>query len=350
MVYYFVGNDYDPNLNKVVLLFYNTETDSIFRFIDNTNFRPYCITDLAPDDLYKRCLSQAKLSIVNRLRAKTNEFSLELLPTEPIKKFNTINNETRQYYKIIGRTPLDIAGGRKNNAHNINISQYLKMEEEFNDDEDDEEEEEPEDEDDESYSEYNDAKESPKDLSGYVKGKEEENTTQTRFVSNAWENSIQYKYCYVHDKQLIFGMPYKFVKRFVEVKEPDRCTCRNTVGVYTYVTKTDQYKSDSSPDFLLTEIRCSNPKCKRVIYENTYYDRTKYVTYGKIRREFDFKTLKKVVLVPEIESEEIDPNTVKEIMELFKKFELPEICAYAENQFPLFFYKIPNIRRQAVDI
>lgn len=329
MVFYLLESDYDAKINRAVLIFYDTEKNDIFRFVDNTGFRPYCLTDLEPDSFYFRCLNQAKQNTSNRILNK-NDFVLELLAIDKVGKFNTIKNKSGVYYKIYGKTPLDIAGKIKKGS--VNISQYLHLEEEQEemDDEEDEIEEEEED---------------HSNLSQFV---EQKPKTIINTISNAWENSIQFKNCYVYDKGYIYGMPYKFVRKTVDVVEPKPCDiCNDTMGVFKYSQKLEQF-NDNDKGFLLTEIQCK--KCGTILYLNKDYAKHKYIHFGTVIREFDFIQKKKKVLVPELIEEKIDESIVNDIMSAFIKNEPKEIQNYAKLLIPLFFYQIPYIKRQAMDI
>lgn len=94
---------YEPKENLAQCIFYHEETRSLYRWNDNTNHKPYLITDISKETL----MSYEKL--VN---------SQEFVSIEEIEKLDLLTGKMNKYSQIFGKTPLSI-GGAPQSMRNI---------------------------------------------------------------------------------------------------------------------------------------------------------------------------------------------------------------------------------------
>ena len=289
MVLILITCEYDKEINKVILKFYDSDDKKIIQYVDKTEFRPYCLTDMKEIDFYHYCC----VSEGNK--------DLKLVPTEEVEKFDPITKQTKIYTKLIGKTPLDIAD--QYNAGGRNVSKYLEIKEE---------------------------------------GKVVE--------SNVWENNIYYRYNYIFDKQLIFGMAYELEMKEIPIQQPKQCSnCDSTYGIFEYYTKKDIDEQDDVKDgLILGFIRCE--ACKNIIYANPEYNPQDYTPYFNVNREIGFDTIMKKVPIPVQCEIHVDEEIRAEVLEVFKN-ESQEEKTMLEQWLPYFFADFPvDMQRVAMDI
>jgi DNA polymerase, archaea type len=92
---YFVSASYDGRQKKVVIKLYEPESGQIYFWYDNSNHKPYCLTNLSPIELEK----------INRLvhHEGFDKFELE-------ERFDPLENKIIKVTKIIAKDPLSVGG------------------------------------------------------------------------------------------------------------------------------------------------------------------------------------------------------------------------------------------------
>ncbi len=289
MVLILLACEYDKEINKVILKFYDSDDKKIIPYVDKTEYRPYCLTDMEETAFYHYCFVSKGIK------------DLKLVPTEPIEKFNPITKQKQMFTKLIGKTPLDIAD--QYNMGGRNISEFLEQRED---------------------------------------GKVTE--------SQVWENNIYYRYNYIFDNQLVFGMAYELELKEISIRQPKKCdNCDSTYGIYEYYIKKVQSEGVSVKDqLILGVIRCE--ACKNIIYTNPLYNPQDYNLYFTVDREFEFETVIKKVPIPVLCEVKIDPKIKAEVLEAFKN-ESVEERKMLEQWLPYFFAEFPiDMQRVAMDI
>ena len=92
---YFVSAKYDGKEKKAVIKLYEPKSERIFFWLDNTNHKPYCLTNLKPDELKK----------IPRLM---NHQGLDHFET--LEKFDPLSDKNIEVTKIVTNDPLAIGG------------------------------------------------------------------------------------------------------------------------------------------------------------------------------------------------------------------------------------------------
>jgi DNA polymerase I len=92
---YFVSASYNGRKKKAVIKLYEPRSEKIYFWLDNTNHKPYCLTNLSTNDLNK----------IPRLRNHQGFDHFEI-----VKKFNPLLDKNIQVTKIVANDPLAIGG------------------------------------------------------------------------------------------------------------------------------------------------------------------------------------------------------------------------------------------------
>ena len=132
---YLLSATYDGDKHAACLKLYEPTTRKILFWYDDTNHKPYCLSDLPVDELEK-------------IEALKNHQGLDHIET--VEKYDPLQFKAVKMSKIVAKDPLSI-GGRP---------------------------------------------------SGTIR----------EILPKAWEANIRYHSCYIYDRQLQVGMPYKIVK------------------------------------------------------------------------------------------------------------------------------------------
>ena len=148
---YFVSAKYNGQEKKVVIKLYEPKSGKIYFWLDNTNHKPYCLTNLEPKDLKK----------IPRLM---NHQGLDHFET--LEKFDSLLDKNIKVTKIVTNDPLAIGGSQQNSIRDII----------------------PED--------------VPKVTNGLIEPEE----------IKVWESKIRYYQSYIHDRNLFPGMIYEVKK------------------------------------------------------------------------------------------------------------------------------------------
>jgi DNA polymerase I len=145
---YFVSAAYDGRSRKAVIKLYEPESGEIYFWSDNTGHKPYCLTNLRPDQLER----------INRLMTHEgfDHFEVE-------KRFDALLDRNVEVTKIVATDPLAIGGRPQGTIRDII----------------------PED-----YPEVSDTPVQPEDI-------------------KVWESKIKYYQSYIYDRQLFPGMIYE---------------------------------------------------------------------------------------------------------------------------------------------
>ncbi len=134
---YLVSASYDGKRGKAVLKFYEPKSQKSYLWFDNTGHRPYCYTNLSPEDL----------ECIEKVRTHPGYVSAEVA-----EKYDPLTDSTVQVTKVIATDPLAI-GGKPNSLREV----------------------------------------IPKE----------------RPDAKVWEADIKYYDCFIYDRQLVPGMPYR---------------------------------------------------------------------------------------------------------------------------------------------
>ncbi len=145
---YFVSASYDGKQRKVVIKLYEPESGQIYFWYDNTDHKPYCLTNL----------SQIELEKIDRLinHEGFDSFKLE-------EKYDPLENKNIQVTKIVAKDPLAIGGRPAGTIRDI-------IPEDF-----------------------------PKVSAVHLEPQE----------IKLWESKIKYYQSYIYDRQLLPGMIYE---------------------------------------------------------------------------------------------------------------------------------------------
>ena len=145
---YFVSATYDGRSRKAVIKLYEPESGEIYFWSDNTGHKPYCLTNLRPDQLER----------IDRLMTHEgfDHFEVE-------KRFDALLDRDVEVTKILATDPLAIGGRPQGTIRDII----------------------PED-----YPEVSDTPVQPEDI-------------------KVWESRIKYYQSYIYDRQLFPGMIYE---------------------------------------------------------------------------------------------------------------------------------------------
>lgn len=101
---YLVSAFYNGNIKKIVLKFYDPETQQIVNHEDNIGHKPYCLTNLSVEELKQNH---------NLLRLEGFDHC------EEITKTNPLTNETVSMTKIVAKDPLSIANSKGQDIRTI---------------------------------------------------------------------------------------------------------------------------------------------------------------------------------------------------------------------------------------
>ena len=142
---YFVSATYDGDVNLACIKLYNPDSKQIYKWYDNTGHKPYCLTNLTPEEIKK----------IPRVADHPGFEDVEV-----VEKYDALQDRTIKVTKIIARDPLSIGGRPRGCIRDIIPEDYPKI----------------------FGSEKN-----PK----------------------IWEAAIKYYQCYIYDRKLLPGMPYR---------------------------------------------------------------------------------------------------------------------------------------------
>lgn len=145
---YFVSAFYDGHQKKAVIKLYEPESGQIYFWYDNTNHKPYCLTNLKPYDLNK----------IDRLVHHEGFDSLEVT-----EKYDPLLNQNVRVTKILAKDPLAIGGRPQGTIRDIVPEDFPRISETHID---------------------------PREI-------------------KVWEAKIKYYQSYIYDRQLLPGMIYE---------------------------------------------------------------------------------------------------------------------------------------------
>jgi DNA polymerase, archaea type len=145
---YFVSASYDGKQKKAVVKLYEPESGQIYFWYDNTDHKPYCLTNLSPYELEK----------IDRLMHHEGFDSLEL-----VEKFDPLANANVKVTKIIAKDPLAVGGRPAGTIRDIIPEDFPRVSESYVD---------------------------PHDI-------------------KVWESKIKYYQSYIYDRELLPGMIYE---------------------------------------------------------------------------------------------------------------------------------------------
>jgi len=94
---YLLQVDYDGDLKKAVLIFYDTQNNELVYWYDKTGHKPYFLTDIPPD----------KISKISDIVRHSSFESVEV-----IEKFDPLSNIKRNLTKIVTKDPIAVRGLR----------------------------------------------------------------------------------------------------------------------------------------------------------------------------------------------------------------------------------------------
>ncbi len=145
---YFVSASYDGRSRRALIKLYEPESGRIYFWYDNTNHKPYCLTNLSPLDLEK----------IDRLTSHEGFDSFEIE-----EKFDPLENRNVKVTKIIAKDPLAVGGRPQGTIRDIIPEDYPKV-------------------------------------CGYPVNLDD---------IKIWESKIKYYQSYIYDRQLLPGMIYE---------------------------------------------------------------------------------------------------------------------------------------------
>jgi DNA polymerase I len=145
---YFVSASYDGRLKKAVIKLYEPQSGNLYFWYDNTNHKPYCLTNLKPQDLQK-------------FSGVVNHEGFDSF--EAIKKIDPLNDCEIEVTKIVCKDPLAIGGRPGGTIRDIIPQDYPKV----------------------------------------FGCKIQDSNTKI------WETKIKYYQCYIYDRGLMPGMIYE---------------------------------------------------------------------------------------------------------------------------------------------
>ncbi|MDR1993920.1 MAG: DNA-directed DNA polymerase I [Nitrososphaerota archaeon] len=109
---YFVSAAYDGRQKKTVIKLYDPESEQLYFWYDNTDHKPYCLTNLKPEEIEK----------FNRIKSHEG---FDGLQTE--EKIDPLNDRTIQVTKIVTKDPLAIGGKPSGTIRDIIPEDYPKV-------------------------------------------------------------------------------------------------------------------------------------------------------------------------------------------------------------------------------
>ena len=145
---YFVSATYDGRQKKAVIKLYEPESGEIYFWYDNTEHKPYCLTNLTVQELqgYERIVNHPGFEKFER-----------------VKKFDPLNNTEIEVTKIVAKDPSSIGGTKGTTIRDIIHWDHYQI---FGD----------------KFEDSN---------------------------HKVWESAIKYYQCYIYDKQFLPGMLYE---------------------------------------------------------------------------------------------------------------------------------------------
>jgi DNA polymerase I len=144
---YFVSATYDGKAKKALIKLYEPVSGQIYFWLDNTDHKPYCLTNLSPIELEK----------ITRLMQHPGFDHFEL-----VDKFDPLLNKNVKVTSIIATDPLAIGGRPTGCIRDIIVEDYPKVAE-----------------------------------------------TPIIQEPKVWESKIKYYQCYIYDRELLPGMIYE---------------------------------------------------------------------------------------------------------------------------------------------
>jgi len=142
---YFISATYDGNTKKACIKLYEPKSKRIYKWYDNTGHKPYCLTNLTPEELMK-IPKIAKHPGLDRL--------------EEVEKYDALNDRKIKVTKIIVNDPLSIGGRARGCIRDIIPEEYPKI-------------------------------------------------FGSKKIPKVWEAAIKYYQCYIYDRGLLPGMLYE---------------------------------------------------------------------------------------------------------------------------------------------
>jgi len=142
---YFISATYDGDANLACIKLYEPVSKRIYKWYDNTGHKPYCLTNITPEELEK----------ISRV---INHPGFD--HAEVVEKYDALYDKTVKVTKIVAKDPLSIGGRPKGCIRDIIPEDYPKI---FGSEKD------------------------PK----------------------VWEAAIKYYQCYIYDRELLPGMLYE---------------------------------------------------------------------------------------------------------------------------------------------
>ncbi|MGO8807752.1 MAG: DNA-directed DNA polymerase I [Candidatus Bathyarchaeia archaeon] len=109
---YFVSATYDGRQKKVVIKLYEPESEQIYFWYDNTDHKPYCLTNLTVDKLRK----------FDRIVNHEGFYGFEKL-----KKYDPLGNRVVDLVKIVAKDPLAIGGRPTGTIRDIIPEDYPRV-------------------------------------------------------------------------------------------------------------------------------------------------------------------------------------------------------------------------------
>jgi len=142
---YFVSATYDGDANLACIKLYEPVSKRIYRWYDNTGHKPYCLTNVTPEELEK-------------IPRVVNHPGFD--HAEIVEKYDAINDQMIKVTKVVAGDPLSIGGRPRGCLRDIIPQEYRK-----------------------------------------IFGSEKE--------PKVWEAAIKYYQCYIFDRRLLPGMLYE---------------------------------------------------------------------------------------------------------------------------------------------
>lgn len=174
---YLVSVSYDGDEGKACVKLYEPNSQQIFFWYDDTGHQPYCLTNLSPLELEK----------IKRLRIHPGLDHFEL-----VEKYNALLDRPMKLTKVVAKDPLAIGGRARGCIRDIIPEEYPT-----------------------------------------IAGEE------TAERVKVWEAAIKYYQCYVYDRNLAPGMPYRMEdENLVEARlEPAEKTVEKICGLFPDASK-----------------------------------------------------------------------------------------------------------------
>jgi len=142
---YFISATYDGEANLACIKLYEPVSKRIYKWYDNTGHKPYCLTNITPEELEK-------------IPSVMNHPGFDHV--EVVEKYDALSDRTVKVTKIVAKDPLSIGGRPRGCIRDIIPEEYPK-----------------------------------------IFGSEKE--------PKVWEAAIKYYQCYIYDRELLPGMLYE---------------------------------------------------------------------------------------------------------------------------------------------